>query len=61
MVAPFTEPLSERQLQLKQEQIRAKSGPRGPSKLLSKFMPDDQRKVLFSVFILLDRTLLCLS
>ncbi|CAF3899378.1 unnamed protein product, partial [Rotaria magnacalcarata] len=44
MVGPLTQPPTEEQRILKQQQIKAKGVSRGPSKLLSKFMPDEHRK-----------------
>lgn len=40
----MTQPPTEEQKILKQQQIKAKGVSRGPSKLLSKFMPDEHRK-----------------
>ena len=45
MIGPLTQPPTEEQRILKQQQIKAKGVPRGPSKLLSKFMPEEHRKV----------------
>jgi hypothetical protein len=47
IVGPLTELPTEEQRILKQQQIKAKGVSRGPSKLLSKFMPDEHRKVKF--------------
>ncbi|CAF1190432.1 unnamed protein product, partial [Didymodactylos carnosus] len=44
IVGPLTIPPTEEQKMLKQQQIKSKGGSRGPSKLLSKFMPDEHRK-----------------
>ncbi|CAM4943871.1 unnamed protein product [Rotaria socialis] len=44
IVGPLTQPPTEEQRILKQQQIKAKGVSRGPSKLLSKFMPDEHRK-----------------
>jgi hypothetical protein len=51
IVAPLTQHPTEQQRLLKQEQIKAKGVSRGPSKLLSKFMPEEHRKV--SIFVLI--------
>ena len=51
MVGPLTQPPTEEQRILKQQQIKAKGVSRGPSKLLSKFMPDEHRKVKFLFLI----------
>ncbi|CAF4183182.1 unnamed protein product, partial [Adineta steineri] len=44
IIGPLTQPPTEEQRILKQQQIKAKGVSRGPSKLLSKFMPDEHRK-----------------
>lgn len=44
IIGPLTQPPTEEQKILKQQQIKAKGVSRGPSKLLSKFMPDEHRK-----------------
>jgi hypothetical protein len=45
IVGPLTQAPTEEQKILKQQQIKAKGVSRGPSKLLSKFMPEEHRKV----------------
>lgn len=45
VIGPLTQPPTEEQILLKQQQIKAKGVSRGPSKLLSKFMPEEHRKV----------------
>jgi hypothetical protein len=52
IVGPLTELPTEEQRILKQQQIKAKGVSRGPSKLLSKFMPDEHRKVKRGFFVL---------
>ncbi|CAF0968765.1 unnamed protein product, partial [Didymodactylos carnosus] len=44
IIAPLTITPTEEQKMLKQQQIKSKGVSRGPSKLLSKFMPDEHRK-----------------